>query len=434
MLASLALAASYLALGLNSIAISRIVGAEGTGLVALSNQMVLIAVFVAGIGLRTSVAALVGSGRWSVRGAARGAITAAVGLGLLGAAAGIALYFPLRDNALDGFTLPMIAALMAALPAALLWWIVPALALARERYEIYALLTIAAPAGVLLLSPLLAALDGKAGAVYGLGGGYLIGGLLCAGWALRFAARPEAAEGPNRSLRDAFSLGSRSWVNDMFQVVNLRPDLFILNAYVSTAATGVYAVALSITSAGFILSQSLATVVLPRSAALEVADPERTPLIGERAAASAVRHGVLVSLVATAGLGLFLFAVPLIWGDAFEDTIRYGLIMLPGVALLGVGRIMVASFTGRGHPHYALAVGMLSFPATLIAYLLVIPDGGTTGAAIVTSVSYVLAAGLAALLFFRTVGVGKREVLIPTRSDVRDYERFAARLRSAMGR
>lgn len=100
--------------------------------------------------------------------------------------------------------------------------------------------------------------------------------------------------------------------------------------------------------------------------------------------------------------------------------------------MLGVGRVMVASFTGRGHPHYALAVGLLSFPATHIAYLLVIPDFGTTGAAVVTSLSYATAALLAAVLFFRTVHASRREVLVPTREDIRDYKRFARRLRVAI--
>jgi O-antigen/teichoic acid export membrane protein len=131
---------------------------------------------------------------------------------------------------------------------------------------------------------------------------------------------------------------------------------------------------------------------------------------------------------------VFLFAVPLIWGASFDETIVYGLIMLPGVALLGIGRVMVASFTGRGHPHYALAVGLVCFPATLLAYLLVVPEHGTTGAAIVTSVSYVLAAAVAAILFFRTVRVPPSQILVPTSGDVRDYERYASRLWAALGR
>jgi O-antigen/teichoic acid export membrane protein len=210
-------------------------------------------------------------------------------------------------------------------------------------------------------------------------------------------------------------------------VVNLRPDLFILNAYATTAATGIYSVALSITSSGFILSQSLATVLLPR-AALHRAGGSATVLVGERTAASAVRHAVLVSFGAALAIAVLLVAVPVLWGADFDRTTEYGLIMLPGVVLLGIGRVMVAAFTGRGHPHFALAIGILSFPATLIAYLLVIPDHGTLGAAIVTSVSYVMAALLAGLLFFTTVRTPAREVLVPTSADAADYKKFARRL------
>jgi O-antigen/teichoic acid export membrane protein len=387
LLASASLAISYVAIGVTSIASARIVGPSATGVVALSNQIVLITVFVAGIGLRTSVAAMVGGGGWSVRGAVRRIVPAALALGIVGGIAGYGLYLLLQDSALRGFSDQMAAALMVCLPFALLWWIVPALALGRERYEAYALLTISAPACVMVLSPIGAFADGTAGAAYGLAAGYVVGGSLCVAWALLLARRPESAEGGDQGLPEAISTGVRSWVNDLFQIVNLRPDLFILNAYSTTAATGISSVSVSLTSAGFILSQPLSTVVLPRSAALRGLDTAESPVIGERAAASAVRHAVVVSLAAVAALAVLLLLVPLLWGGDFRKAIHYGLILLPGVAMLGVGRVMVASFTGRDHPHYALAVGVLSFPATLIAYLLVIPDFGTTGAAVVTSLS-----------------------------------------------
>ena len=281
----------------------------------------------------------------------------------------------------------------------------------------------------MVLSPLGAVIDRSSGVVYGLAAGYVIGGSACAIWALALASRSSPRkEEPN--LSRAISTGLRAWVNDLFQVVNLRPDLFILNAYVTTAATGVYSVALSITSAGFILSQSLATVVLPRSAALHGSRSEGGILVEERTAASAVRHAVLVSFAAALALAVLLLAVPAIWGADFGRTTEYGLIMLPGVILLGIGRVMVAAFTGRGHPHFALAVGLLSFPATLVAYLLVIPEYGTVGAAIVSSASYTAAALLAGVLFFSTVKMPVRELLVPTRADAADYKRFADRLRS----
>src|SRR5947208_712014 len=116
LLASLALVVSFAALGLNSIAIARIEGATGAGLVALSTQFIFIATFIAGAGLRTSVAYRVGAGLWSPRSAVRGALVASVVLGVLGAGIGLGAYALMRHGALSDFNLAMACSLMAALP------------------------------------------------------------------------------------------------------------------------------------------------------------------------------------------------------------------------------------------------------------------------------------------------------------------------------
>src|SRR5215204_7309219 len=89
LLASLALAGSFAALGLNSISVSRIEGPDGAGLIALSTQFIFLSTFVAGAGLRTSVAYRVGARLWSARSAVRGALVASLGLGALGAGLGL---------------------------------------------------------------------------------------------------------------------------------------------------------------------------------------------------------------------------------------------------------------------------------------------------------------------------------------------------------
>ena len=101
LLASLALAGSFAALGLNSISISRIEGASGAGLIALSTQFIFLATFVAGAGLRTSVTYRVGARLWSPRSAvSRGpdrlGLARARGRGL-----GLATYAVLRNGAMQ---------------------------------------------------------------------------------------------------------------------------------------------------------------------------------------------------------------------------------------------------------------------------------------------------------------------------------------------
>ena len=105
---------------------------------------------------------------------------------------------------------------------------------------------------------------------------------------------------------------------------------------------------------------------------------------------------------------------------------------MPGVALLGVARVMVAAFTGRGAANHALLVGLVSFPLTLVAFLLVIPDHGSTGAALVSCGSYIAVSLLSALLFFRTTEAGLRGSLVPRRGDLHEYLRLARRVRGAL--
>jgi O-antigen/teichoic acid export membrane protein len=229
-------------------------------------------------------------------------------------------------------------------------------------------------------------------------------------------------------VREAGGFGVRAWVNDLFQLINLRPDLFILSAYNGAADTGVYAVTVSITSLVWIVSQPLASVVLPRSAMVAAAsDPGLSPVIPESGQGAAVRHAVLVSAAATILVIPLLVVAPFIWGPGFGRITELGLILLPGVALLGVGRVMVAAFSGRGAANDALLVGLVSFPLTFIAYLLVIPDHGATGAAIVSCCSYVAASLLAAFLFIREPGTSIRDALVPRAEDLADYSRLAQR-------
>jgi O-antigen/teichoic acid export membrane protein len=432
LLASLALVFSFCALGLNSISIARIEGAGGAGLIALSTQFIFLATLVAGAGLRTSVTYRVGARLWSPRSAVRGALVASLILGVLGGVLGMGAYALMRDGALSEFSVPMAAALMAALPFALAWWILPAVPLACDRFEEYALLTGAGPASVLLFCPALALLAGRTGAVVGFAAGWMLGGLFVTARALRYARRPEAGRGPDRRLREAGGFGARAWVNDLFQLVNLRPDLFILSAYYGAADTGVYAVTVSITSFVWIVSQPLASVVLPRSASAVAIDPSLPPDVPASSQVSAVRHSVLVSLAATVAVIPILAIAPLVWGPGFDRTLELGLILVPGVALLGVGRVMVAAFTGHGAANQALLVGLVSFPLTLVAFLLVIPDHGQTGAAIVSCCSYVAASLLAASLFFRSTRIPLTAALVPRASDLRDYADLARRARVAL--
>jgi ABC-2 type transport system ATP-binding protein len=109
------------------------------------------------------------------------------------------------------------------------------------------------------------------------------------------------------------------------------------------------------------------------------ADPGPTPVIPAAKQRAPVRHSDWISAAAALAVVPVLAIAPLVSGSDFDPTLGLGLILLPGLALLGVRRVMVASFTGEGVAQEALFLGLVSFPLTLLAFLIVVPDQGNTG-------------------------------------------------------
>src|SRR5206468_5982677 len=132
----------------------------------------------------------------------------------------------------------------------------------------------------------------------------------------------------------------------------------------------------------------------------------------------AVRHGVLLTVPAAVLISaLLLIAVPLLYGSKFHNTTELGFILLPGVLLLGIGKVLSSAIVGRGYPRYSLWIAAVVMPVTLVLYFTLIPALDAWGAATASSVSYGLTALLTLVFFQRVTGVGMREALLPRAED-----------------
>jgi O-antigen/teichoic acid export membrane protein len=274
------------------------------------------------------------------------------------------------------------------------------------------------------------------GAVIGLPASALIGALV-AGRLLATEASRDAALDSGDSLGRALRFGLQSWGANLLQQVNYRFDVLILGGFASAGDVGVYSVALTLTSIAWLLPQALQIVIFPRAASLDesVMTGEVSGRESDDAVARAIRHGVLLTLPAGAVVALLLLVgVPLIYGHKFHQTVPLGFVLLPGVLLLGVGKILGSAVSGRGYPRYALYGAIVSVALTLALYLGLIPFFHAWGAAIGSSVSYAANSVLGLFFFRRVTAIGVRQAFVPTREDLTDYRAAAALARSRFAR
>ena len=354
------LASQLIAIGattVTSVAIARLLGPSGTGAVALVVNLVGLGAILFGLGLRAGIVYELNSGAWQLREAARQTALAAIVLGLIGSGVVLLLYALTRDSVLADLDFVTAAAAAAALPFAIAVVFASAIALARDRYEAYGAFQALAPVVSMVLAVGLAVAFDVPGAAVGIAAATALTAVAAWVWLARYVAVHEgstAAAGAARGrLRPATRFGLQAWGGEVLQFLNYRIDLFILNSFAVIADVGVYSIAVTLTSLAWLLPNALTVVLFPRAASLEAAtrsgaipqsEADVTAVKGARQTIIALIPSLLVTLV------LLFVAVPLLYGDKFDETTVLGLVLLPGVLAIGFGRSLTAITTGRGHP------------------------------------------------------------------------------------
>jgi O-antigen/teichoic acid export membrane protein len=437
-LSVLAQAGPLLAGAVLSIVLARTIGPSGNGRYVLLLTLVGLTSMVVSLGLHSGITYEVSRRRWSVDRAFRTSYWIALVLGLAGLLAGLGFFLLTRSTVFGGIKTSLALLALASLPLTLAYEYGASILLARERYERYTVLLLLHAATLMLIGVGLAFPFGLSGAVIGIPASALIGAVV-AGKLLADEVSRDTIADSGDSLARAVRFGLQSWGANLLQQVNYRFDVLILGGFASAAAVGVYSVALTLTSIAWVLPQALQIVLFPRTASLDesAVSGEVTSADSDNAVARAIRHGVLLTLPAgVAVAALLVIGVPLLYGHRFHQTIALGFILLPGVLLLGVGKILGSVITGRGYPRYALYGGAVTMLLTLALYLGLIPPFDAWGAAAASSVSYAANAVVGLVFFRRVTAISFRRAFKPTREDLTDYRSAAvlARSRFARGR
>jgi O-antigen/teichoic acid export membrane protein len=215
-------------------------------------------------------------------------------------------------------------------------------------------------------------------------------------------------------LRGALAFAVPCYAANLAQFLNYKLDVFVVGFFAGAASVGRYTLAVSLGQLLWLMSNSVASVLLPKIAASTGDD-------------SSVRHTARVtrlSLWATAFCGLALAviatqAIPLLYGEAFRPSIMALIWLLPGIVVFSVANVLAAYMAGIGKPRLNLLVSGVSLIVTIALDLALIPKLNIVGAAIASTVSYSLGALLLIVFFIRETGAPLREVLLPTAEDVK---------------
>jgi O-antigen/teichoic acid export membrane protein len=221
--------------------------------------------------------------------------------------------------------------------------------------------------------------------------------------------------------------GLRVQVGALFQLVNYRLDVLIVQGFRSLNQVGYYVIAETIAELVLTLALVFQSNVLPLVSHYEGDERARSSTV------LSVRHYGILGLAAILGNAVFGPLLILVaYGPRFSRAVAPMLIMLPGIWFLGLGIVIQGNLAARNRP------GLSSFLAGGSAVLTVgldfalIPPLGIDGAAL-ASVGAYTSFGIASLFaLHQASSIPVRELIVPTRSDLASYRSLPGRLRARL--
>jgi O-antigen/teichoic acid export membrane protein len=238
--------------------------------------------------------------------------------------------------------------------------------------------------------------------------------LVVLGGALLVVVREERPRFDLGLLRNMLRYGTRAQVGTIFQSMNYRLDVIILQFFRPLREVGYYVVAQVVAELATTLSSAFRLSVTSLVSREEGDD-------GHTTRGAIHHHGIMAGF----SILLLLIAGPLLiliaFGSQFRPALVPMFILLPAMWFAGTGTVVAADLAGRGRPGVTSALAGLAVVVTVALDLILIPPFGINGAALASVVSYVLYGTTGLIALRRVSGIPIRELVVPTRADFRRY-------------
>jgi O-antigen/teichoic acid export membrane protein len=183
-------------------------------------------------------------------------------------------------------------------------------------------------------------------------------------------------------------------------LLNYRASLFLVERFLGLSTVGIYSVAVTAAELLWLLSSSVTVSVYSR-----IGHPDTK--IAASMTVQAVRINVLSTLLAAPVLlGLAWWGLPWVMGPAYQASLLPLAALLPGVAAYAAASSLSAFYTNHlGRPQLSGAIAGMSLSISFCLGWVLVPLWGAVGAAVSSSLGYILAIVAAYGVFLKHAGL-----------------------------
>ncbi|HEU20089.1 MAG TPA: flippase [Deltaproteobacteria bacterium] len=244
---------------------------------------------------------------------------------------------------------------------------------------------------------------------------------VCFASVLAFCESVKEAEGvvfvfDKPMFKDFLNYGSKVFLNNVISFLHLRLDVFLINLLLNPVAVGYYAIAVGLSERIWLISQSAGTVLFPRVTAETDEKKLRdfTPIV--------CRNILLfTSIIAVLLFFMSRWLIIMFFSEQYSSSVLPFQILLIGTIAISGSRILANDLAGRGRLIENIYLSAFSVVINIIFNIILIPRIGIPGAALATTISYIITFAGRAIIYSKISGNRMRDVLFIKKSDCRLY-------------
>ncbi|MEM9952378.1 MAG: oligosaccharide flippase family protein [Chloroflexota bacterium] len=401
---------------ITSIILARQLGTDGLGAYAVVLSMVTLSVSMTNTGTGNSITYYVSRNQQSLKDVVQHVFGLSIVVATVATSIAIITLF-FKDILYNAIPLGLLISGITMIPVIILTNNFASIFVGQEKFFHNNVLQLATQLGTLVLTVVLVGIVplGTYGGVISVGLGNLCGLIAAIGLILyQTEVKYLCPTFDWDYIRDVMTYGLKVQLGFIAIILNYRIDVFILNILTNTTYVGIYTQAVQIGEQMWLLSRAVASAMMPRIAALEGFDDERSHIT------SIISRYVLWLNLAISIVLFFISepAIVLLYGAEFRASGTTLKFLLPGLVMAGTSRIIGSDIGGRGRPEINGIHALIAAIINIILNFILIPSYGFIGSAIATTISYTVLYILKLFAFRHLTGTSICKMIFLYRDDL----------------
>jgi len=184
--------------------------------------------------------------------------------------------------------------------------------------------------------------------------------------------------------KKSVNYGWKSWVNNLANQALYKVDVFIIGFMLDLSSVGIYTVGVLIIEKCWYLSGAIGNAIYPKLKNMDIYK-------GSDLAALAAKSNLYITSFGAIVISIFsVWIIKMLFGDDYYGSALVIVLLAPGIIFLAVPKILVSHLAAKDKLEFAVQASLTALIVNLVANVLFIPFAGIYGAAIASSLAYLV--------------------------------------------